>query len=206
MIGYLKGQIIYRQPPHLMIDVNGVGYEIEAPMSTFYAIPDGDKTVTLFTHLVVREDMQALYGFHSFQDRAIFRQLIKVSGIGAKMALAILSGMNIDEFIQCIQNRDALTLVRIPGVGKKTAERLIIEMIDKITGISISHSDMAISTEQTAQTAQNTEANTQHDAISALIALGYKQQDAHKMIKGISEKSLSVEDTIRLALKKTIKK
>ncbi|HHI77301.1 MAG TPA: Holliday junction branch migration protein RuvA, partial [Gammaproteobacteria bacterium] len=132
MIGRLCGRVVERQPPFLLLDVNGVGYEIEAPMSTFYALPADDRPVTLHTHLAIRDDAHVLYGFASAGDRALFRALLKVSGVGGKMALAILSGMSVDEFALAVQAGDTAALVRLPGVGKKTAERLIVERRDRL--------------------------------------------------------------------------
>ena len=130
MIGRLHGEIVYKHPPRLMLDVGGVGYEIEAPMSTFYALPETGAKVTLLTHLAVREDAHVLYGFAREAERELFRALLKISGVGAKMALAILSGMTADEFARCVQSADTAALTRLPGIGKKTAERLIVEMRD----------------------------------------------------------------------------
>ena len=132
MIGRLSGELVYKRPPFLMVDVHGVGYELEAPMSTFYDLPLQGGQVTLFTHLAIRDDAHVLYGFASDSERALFRMLLKVSGVGAKMALAILSGMSADEFSLCIQRDDTAALVRLPGIGKKTAERLVIEMRDRL--------------------------------------------------------------------------
>ncbi|HED40205.1 MAG TPA: Holliday junction branch migration protein RuvA, partial [Chromatiales bacterium] len=132
MIGRLRGRVVWKQAPQLLIDVNGVGYEVEATMNTFYTLPLESSEITLYTHLVVREDAQLLYGFASEAERAMFRGLIKINGVGAKMALTILSGMSIDEFAVCIRESDSATLTRLPGVGKKTAERLIIEMRDRL--------------------------------------------------------------------------
>ena len=128
MIGRLRGAIVYKQPPHLMVDVNGVGYELEAPLSTFHDLPAQGEQVTLFTHLAVREDAHVLYGFFNDSERTLFRALLRISGVGAKLALAILSGMNAEEFARCVQNDDTAALVRIPGIGKRTAERFVVEM------------------------------------------------------------------------------
>ena len=132
MIGRLRGEIVYKHPPQLMLDVNGVGYELDAPMSTFYDLPGVGETVTLVTHLAVREDAQILYGFLRESDRTLFRSLLKVTGVGARMALAILSGMDAQRFALCVQQEDVTALIRLPGIGKKTAERLIVEMRDRV--------------------------------------------------------------------------
>ncbi|MFK7854021.1 MAG: Holliday junction branch migration protein RuvA, partial [Granulosicoccus sp.] len=131
MIGMLKGVLLEKNPPSLLLEVAGVGYELDAPMSTFYALPELLSPVSLFTHLLVREDAQLLYGFASRTERALFRALLKVNGVGAKVALAILSGMSTDEFLACVSSKDVSALVRIPGIGKKTAERLLVELQDK---------------------------------------------------------------------------
>jgi holliday junction DNA helicase RuvA len=132
MIGRLRGEIVHKQPPFLLLEVNGVGYELESPLSTFYDLPGVGAQVSLYTHLLVREDAQVLYAFAGERERALFRALLKVSGIGAKMALAILSGMSVDEFARCVQTDNSAALVRLPGIGKKTAERLVIEMRDRL--------------------------------------------------------------------------
>ena len=142
MIGFLRGTLLKKQPPLLILDVNGVGYEIDAPMTTFYILPDIGNEIEIFTHLVVRDDAHLLFGFATENERHLFRNLIKVNGVGAKMALTILSGIEADEFSQCIQNNDAERLIKLPGVGKKTAERLIVEMrdrLDNLPKLTISH-------------------------------------------------------------------
>lgn len=200
MIGRLTGILIDKQAPGLLLDVNGVAYEIYAPMTTFYKLPDMGSKVSLHTHLVVREDAHLLYGFFDEVDRALFRLLIKINGVGPKLALAILSGMEAQAFVQCIHDGDSATLVRVPGVGKKTAERLVIEMRDRIKDwqqgkTATSHSGL-ISLESL--TIKN---SARHDAESALLALGYKNSEAAKAIAQIKEEGLSSEELIRLALK-----
>ncbi len=190
MIGTLTGIITQKQPPQLLIEVQGVGYEVFATMNTFYHLPESNQVTTLFTHLVVREDAHTLYGFHTQQERSLFRALIKVNGVGPKLALGILSGIEVDHFVQSIQNKEAAFLVRIPGVGKKTAERLIIEMHDKLD-------DWAAGNTHT----QLAHTQTSHDAISALIALGYKQKEAEHAVKHIFKSEFSCEQLIREALK-----
>jgi len=199
MIGRLKGRIAEKQPPMLLLDVNGVGYEIEAPMSTFYQLPAVEQECTLFTHLVVREDAWHLCGFATQMERRMFRDLIKVNGVGAKLALAILSGMGAEEFARCIQEEDSSALVRLPGVGKKTAERLIIEMRDRLkdweTGGMVLQS--VVSGEPVANQPKN-------EAISALIALGYKPQEASKMVSAVANQGGRSEDIIKAALRSAV--
>ncbi|HEB54980.1 MAG TPA: Holliday junction branch migration protein RuvA [Gammaproteobacteria bacterium] len=199
MIGRLRGRIISKQPPMLLIEVGGVGYEVEAPMSTFYQLPETDEEVLLHTHLIVREDAQLLCGFASEAERQLFRSLIKTNGVGAKLALAILSGMSALEFSRCIHEEDSVTLVRLPGVGRKTAERLIIEMRDRLpqTG-GAGPTEMAAGTETAGQT------NTDNDARHALEALGYKPAEAQRMVQKVAAEGLSSEDTIRAALKAAV--
>jgi len=199
MIGRLTGCILQKQPPWLLIDVNGVGYEIEAPMSTFYVLPDINATVVLHTHLLVREDAQILYGFASDSDRSLFRALLKISGVGGKMALAILSGMTASEFALAVQAGDVAQLTRIPGVGKKTAERLIIEMRDRLDKLELG--DAATGSVKPGE-APNTD---EGDAVSALIALGYKPNDASKMIRTVAEAGMNTEAMIKAALQAKLK-
>ena len=194
MIGRIAGTIIQSQPPFMMVDCNGVGYEIEAPMSVFFDLPPAGKPVVLFTHMVVREDAQLLYGFSSLAQRAMFRELIKVSGVGAKMGIAILSGLSADEFSQCIADQDVATLTRLPGIGKKTAERLIVEMQDRIQKLPVDTNAPVAS-----GGAASSAGSLQSQAISALEALGFKNAEARKMVK--SAGGDSVEDIIKDALK-----
>lgn len=203
MIGRIHGKIIDKQPPQLLVDVQGVGYEIDAPMSTFYQLPNLGEPVTLHTHLVVREDAQLLYGFASLAERSLFRSLIKVNGVGARMALTILSGMSADEFIACVQDNDAAALVRLPGVGKKTAERLIIELRDKLKDQLGKSSPMAGSG---ASSVAAVASSPVADAVSALIALGYKGAEASRMVRALETSDLSAEDIIRLSLQAAAKK
>ena len=193
MIGRLHGILIEKQAPTLLVDVNGIGYEIQAPMTTFYKLPDIGKEITLHIHFVVREDAQLLYGFIGKNERSLFRTLIKVSGVGPKLALTILSGVDPDTFVQCVMDNDITTLVHLPGVGKKTAERLLVEMRGRLKDWE-SSSDITITT--------STETNSAvKDALSALIALGYKSQDANRAIAKHKGKELSSEELIRLVLK-----
>ncbi len=196
MIGFLQGKLVEKTPPLLVMDVNGVGYEIEAPMTTFYSLPQLGESVKLHTHLVVREDAHILFGFISQADRLMFRTLIKVNGVGPKLALTILSGQSAEEFQRCIHDHDTQALVRLPGVGKKTAERLIIEMQDRLPKLDESSSLSNIE----ADTASVQQANPKQEAISALCALGYKPLDAQKMVQSIKAEDKSCEDIIRQAL------
>lgn len=196
MIGRLRGEIVFRRPPFLMLEVQGVGYELEAPMSTFYNLPEQGKPVILFTHLAVRDDAHVLYGFASESERSLFRTLLRISGVGAKMALAILSGMSADEFARCVQREDMAALVRLPGVGKKTAERLIVEMRDRLDKLqtAVSDSGMAPGPAKLPETPES-------DAVGALIALGYKPSEASRMVRTVESNDLSSEQIIRAALK-----
>lgn len=191
MIARLTGQLIEKQPPTLVVDVNGVGYELEAPMSTFYKVTLG-APVTLYVHQVVREDANLLYGFASREERDMCRTLLKVNGVGPKMALAILSGMEADAFAACIRQGDVATLTRIPGVGKKTAERLVIEMRDRVGDGPVSLSPIS---------GEAAPASPERDAITALIALGYKAAEAERAVGRIKTDNASAEDLIRQALK-----
>jgi Holliday junction DNA helicase RuvA len=199
VIGMLRGRIISRQPPTLLVDVNGVGYEVEAPMSTFYALPEGQAEVTLHTHLAVREDAHILYGFAREGDRALFRALLKVSGVGGKMALAILSGMTADEFALCVQAGDIAALTRLPGVGKKTAERLVVEMRDRLEGLSGNAAPLAATAAPVGMGGGDATA----DAVSALVALGYKPAEASRMVRAVAGDGLSTEALIKAALQGT---
>jgi len=196
MIGRLHGILLEKQPPQLLLDVGGVGYEISAPMTTFYELPETGNEITLHTHLAVREDAHVLYGFLREQDRLLFRTLIKVSGVGPKLALAILSGMSADEFAGCVQNGDSALLTRLPGVGKKTAERLVVELKDRLKDWQGATLMVGISTNRA------TPANDAlKDAISALVSLGYKPQEASRMVSQLESEGLASEELIRLALK-----
>lgn len=197
MIGRLSGQLLVRNPPQLLIDVNGVGYEVDAPMSTFYSLPEVGNKVTLHTHLVVREDAHTLFGFATENERAMFRALIKVNGVGAKLALTILSGISADDFTRCIMDGDAAALTKLPGVGKKTAERLIVEMKDVLKKWQTEAGEGAGISPVAALVKPN---DAVSDAVSALIALGYKPPEASGMVRGIETKDLSSEEIIRLSL------
>ena len=197
MIGRLHGVIIEKQAPDLLLDVQGVGYELLVSLNTFFAVPNIGESITLHTHFVVREDAQQLYGFAELGERTLFRHLIKVNGVGPKMALAILSGMSASEFALSVQNNDVATLVKLPGVGKKTAERLVIEMRDRLSDI-----DAGVSQGNMTTVAQP---GIAEEAESALIALGYKPQDAAKMVsRAESSEITSAEQLIRAALKSMV--
>ena len=202
MIGRLSGTLIERQPPQLLIDVNGIGYEVNAPMSTFYSLPELGSKVTLHTHLVVREDAHTLFGFATENERSMFRALIKVNGVGAKLALTILSGISSDDFVRCITDGDIASLTRLPGVGKKTAERLIVEMKDVLKKWQAEAGDDGSGSPVAALVKVN---DAVADAVSALIALGYKPPEASRMVSGVETKDLSSEDIIRLSLQSAAK-
>lgn len=199
MIGRIEGILLEKKPPHLLVNVVGVGYELQAPMTTFYRLPEVGQKVLLHTHLVVREDAHLLYGFSQEEERALFRNLIKVSNIGPKSALTILSGIEPDAFVRCVMDQDAASLSRLPGIGKKTAERLMIEMRDRLSDWQ----PHGTADETTAQ--NNTTNSAVQDAISALISLGYKPQDARRALlkleaQKVDTKNATSEALIRLAL------
>ena len=202
MIGRLQGKVLEKTPPFLLIDVNGVGYEVECTMSTFYQLPPSrNEEVTLHTHLIVREDAHLLFGFASLAERTMFRTLIKINGVGAKMALAILSGMSAEDFAACIVAEDAGSLTRLPGVGKKTAERLIVEMKDKLPKDMEPAAILPVSA-GTAAPAPAADASSQ--AVAALESLGYKPAEAARMVSGVKDEGLDTEEIIRLALKHSL--
>jgi len=200
MIGFLRGKLMHKAPPQLLLDVNGVGYEIEAPMTTFYDLPALGQEVKLHTHLVVREDAHILFGFASETERMLFRTLIKVNGVGPKLALTILSGQSVADFYRCVEDNDVKGLVRLPGVGQKTAERLIIEMRGRLP--ELDSSEVSISSVSNPVQLAN---SPKQEAVSALCALGYKPQDAAKMVQGIVVEDKTCEEIIRIALRGTIK-
>ena len=196
MIGFLRGILVYKAPPFLVLDVQGVGYEVEAPMTTFYDLPAINQEIKLHTHLVVREDAHILFGFSNEPDRALFRTLIKVNGVGPKLALTILSGQSAEEFHRCIHDNDTLALVRLPGVGKKTAERLVVEMRDKLPELD----GLATAGTDKTGTTKPSVGNPKQEAVSALCSLGYKPLDASKMVQNVSAEGKTCEDIIRQAL------
>jgi len=201
MIGFLRGKLVHKAPPFLVLDVQGVGYEVEAPMTTFYDLPAINEEIKLHTHLVVREDAHILFGFSTEADRSLFRTLIKVNGVGPKLALTILSGQSAEEFHRCIQDNDTQSLVRLPGVGKKTAERLVIEMRDRLPDLG----DSAMTKTDQTGTVIPSVANPKQEAVSALCSLGYKPVDASKMVQNISAEGKTCEDIIRLALQGAVR-
>lgn len=202
MIGQLRGIILEKQPPQLLIDVHGVAYEVDAPMSTFYHLPDVGLEVVLHTHFVVREDAQHLYGFYAKEERALFRTLLKVNGVGPKLALTLLSSIDPGEFIHCIMNNDLNSLTRVPGVGKKTAERLMIEMRDKVSNLPQSAASVSLPQALSSQRTSNSSAT--QDAVAALIALGYKPQEASRAVSKVDNGSLTSEEMIRQALREMV--
>lgn len=199
MIGRIRGVILEKQPPHLLIETGGIGYELEAPMTTFYKLPETGAEVMLYTHLAVREDAHLLFGFASESERQLFRTLLKVNGVGARLALAILSGMGAEDFARVVHDGDASQLTRLPGVGKKTAERLIMEMRDRLKDWQ----PAADSAGASAPASADDDASA--DAVSALVALGYKPQEASRFVHAIAEPGMSSEELIRAALKASVK-
>ncbi|HUY83769.1 MAG TPA: Holliday junction branch migration protein RuvA [Steroidobacteraceae bacterium] len=195
MIGFLRGRLHAKQPPHLVVDVGGVGYELEAPMSTFYGLPSAGEPVALFTHLVVREDAQALYGFASDGERRLFRALIKISGVGPKIALGVLSGASVEEFLRTVESGDTAALIRIPGVGRKTAERIIVELRDGARKLG------AAAGGEPLPPAAGEASSPYAEAFAALLALGYKPPEATRLVKAAAAPGLSTTEWIRRALK-----
>jgi Holliday junction DNA helicase RuvA len=200
MIGRLRGILEVKKPPYLLIDVGGVGYELQAPMSTIYQLPEVGSPVTLFTHFQVREDAQTLYGFYEARERALFKALIKVSGVGPKMALTILSGVDVLQFIKCVDNRETAMLVRLPGVGQKTAERLVIEMAGKLNNVVGSENEN-FSRKLFEEIIDSASPRAiEEEAVSALIALGYKPPEATRAIGRVLFEGASSQELIRRAL------
>jgi holliday junction DNA helicase RuvA len=191
MIGYLRGTLITKRPPSLTLDVGGVGYELEAPMSTFYRLPDLGSPLSLVTHLVVREDAHSLFGFFTEAERSLFRSLLKISSVGPRTALGVLSGMSVQGFYQCIRDKDLASLMKIPGVGQKTADRLLLEMKDRLPE-SLEADGSALPARSRAE----------GEAHGALIALGYKPSEVVRMLKDVDTTRLSTEETIREALRR----
>jgi len=190
MIGFLRGTLVSKRPPTLTLDVGGVGYELEAPMSTFYRLPDTGQSLSLVTHLVVREDAHVLYGFFTEAERALFRNLLKVSNVGPRIALGVLSGMSVDGFYQCVRDKDLVSLTKVPGVGRKTADRLLLEMADRLPE--------SLGTEASPPARSAAEGEAQ----GALLALGYKPGEVTRMLKDLDAARLSTEEMIREALKR----
>jgi Holliday junction DNA helicase RuvA len=192
MIGFLRGKITYKSPPSIVLDVNGVGYEVETPMSTCLSLPDVGTEIHLVTHLVVREDQHTLYGFADDVERQLFRNLLKVNRVGAKLALGILSGISVEAFIHCVQEEDLATLSKLPGVGKKTAERLILDMRDKVDGQGVSIAVLSVNPGETA--------GPRREAFTALTSLGYKPAEARRMLENADEGLATTEDILRNVL------
>lgn len=203
MIGRLRGELLLKRPPHLLIEVGGVGYELEAPMSTFYDLPALGATVTLVTHLVVREDAHVLYGFARERDRDLFRALLRVNGVGAKMGLAILSGMDTERFVRCVEHEDVHALTRLPGIGAKTAQRLVVEMRDRLAGLGAGGAAVPRGgLGGDVPSGQGTPVDDAlSDAVSALVALGYKPADASRMARAADNGAKTSEEIIRTALR-----
>ncbi|AUP75321.1 Holliday junction branch migration protein RuvA [Francisella tularensis] len=213
MISFIKGVLIEKDPTALLIDVNGIGYEVFVPMTTFYTLGDIDSQVSLYTHFVVREDAQQLYGFKSKVDKKVFQELIKVNGIGARTAIAILSGMDSKTLLHCIENKDYALLATVPGIGKKTAERLVVEIYDKLLKMANEIYAQTSGTTTTSQDSQAQQAPTSvvlansifNESVDALLALGYKQKDAEKMARSAMGDATTAAEVIRKALQGSIK-
>ncbi|MFC3608988.1 Holliday junction branch migration protein RuvA [Stutzerimonas tarimensis] len=198
MIGRLRGTLAEKQPPHLILDINGLGYEVEVPMTTLYRLPSVGEPVTLHTHLVVREDAHLLYGFAEKRERELFRELIRLNGVGPKLALALMSGLEVDELVRCVQAGDTSALVKVPGVGKKTAERLLVELKDRFKAWETMPSIAPLVVQAAPGVAVS---SAESDAVSALVSLGFKPQEASRAIAAVQEPDLSSEELIRRALK-----
>lgn len=199
MIGRISGILIQKKPPQVLVDVAGIAYEVDVTMNTLYQCPDEGQKITLHTHLVVREDQHSLYGFASLDERDLFRLLIKVNGVGPRLALTILSSMNVPVFVQCVQNQEVSALVKVPGIGKKTAERLLIEMRDRLNDWQAGGSAVRLP-DTSDEILRTTEHSAVSDAVSALIALGYKPQHANQAVAKLKSENQSSENLIRQAL------
>lgn len=191
MIGHLRGRLVRKAPPALIVDVGGVGYELEAPMSTFYRLPELGSEVELHTHLVVRDDAHLLYGFATEDERRLFRDLLRVTGIGPKIGLALLSGIDVETFMRCVETEDADALTRVPGIGRKTAERLLIEMRDRIRALGQLPSAAAKSSGT---------GGARAEAYAALVALGYRPVEVNRLLQGVEQEGAGTEELIRRAL------
>ncbi len=198
MIGRLRGTLAEKQPPHVILDVNGLGYELEVPMTTLYRLPAVGEALLLHTHLVVREDAQLLYGFFEKRERELFRELIRLNGVGPKLALALMSGLEVDELVRCVQAQDTSALVKVPGVGKKTAERLLVELKDRFKAWETVPGMATLVAEPRGVAAVP---NAEQDALSALISLGYKPQEASRAVAAVKQEGLGSEELIRRALR-----
>ncbi|WP_375753521.1 Holliday junction branch migration protein RuvA [Vibrio sp. HN007] len=208
MIGRLRGTLIEKQPPELLIEVAGIGYEVQMPMSCFYELPEIGQEAVVYTHFVVREDAQLLYGFNTVKERALFREVIKANGVGPKLGLAILSGMTAAQFVGCVEREDISTLIKLPGVGKKTAERLVVEMKDRLKGWGagdlFTPATDAAPMDSISGSESSTPTNAVDEAVSALIALGYKPQQASKVVSQVASEDMTSETLIREALKSMV--
>ncbi|GAM73582.1 Holliday junction DNA helicase ruvA [Vibrio ishigakensis] len=201
MIGRLRGTLIEKQPPELLIEVSGVGYEVQMPMSCFYELPEVGQEAIIYTHFVVREDAQLLYGFNTVAERALFREVIKANGVGPKLGLGILSGMTASQFVSCVEHEDISTLVKLPGVGKKTAERLVVEMKDRLKGWGAGDLFTPATDAAPIDNGVSKEDAALEEAISALLALGYKPQMASKVVSQVAQPEMSSETLIKEALR-----
>ncbi|MCD8514237.1 MAG: Holliday junction branch migration protein RuvA [Nitrincola sp.] len=206
MIGHLHGRVLEKHPPFLILDVGGVGYEVEASMNTFYRLPEIGADASIYVHMVVREDAQLLYGFVDRQERSVFRELIKTNGVGPKLAITLLSGISVDAFVRCVEYEDVATLVKLPGVGKKTAERLIIEMKDRLKNLSSITSVLPKSSDSSLPLMETISpvVDEKREAEAALLALGYKPVQATKAVEAAAKslgEQVSAEEIIRLALR-----
>ncbi|CNE42988.1 Holliday junction branch migration protein RuvA [Yersinia nurmii] len=201
MIGRIRGIILEKQPPLVLLETNGVGYEIQLPMTCFYELPEIGQEAIIFTQFIVREDAQLLYGFNDKQERALFRELIKVNGVGPKLALAILSGMSAQQFVSAVEREEITTLVKLPGVGKKTAERLVVEMKDRFKGLNGDLFNHTGEIPLPTTSAQISAADAEAEAASALVALGYKPQEASRLVSKIAKPGADCETLIRDALR-----
>ena len=207
MIGRLRGNLLEKQPPELLIEVSGIGYEVQMPMSCFYELPEIGTEAIIYIHYVVREDAQLLYGFNTKKERALFREVIKANGVGPKLGLAILSGMTASQFVQSVEREDISTLVKLPGVGKKTAERLVVEMKDRLKGWGAG--DLFTPATDSAPMDNGSDLITspqsaQDEAVSALISLGYKPVQASKIVSQVAKPDMTSETLIRESLKSMI--
>jgi Holliday junction DNA helicase RuvA len=194
VIGFLRGTLIQKEPPLLVVDVQGVGYEVEAPLSTCFGLPDVGQPVQLRTHLVIREDQHTLFGFATEAERRLFRELLKVSGVGAKLALGVLSGISVDGFVRCIETEDTASLVRLPGIGRKTAERLVVEMRDRVNGAR----SVAGAGPGPVPVAGG---DARNEALNALVALGYKPPEARRMLDRVPDEGQGTEELLRAVLR-----
>ncbi|ACS85933.1 Holliday junction branch migration protein RuvA [Musicola paradisiaca] len=201
MIGRLRGIVLEKQPPLVLIEAAGVGYEVHMPMTCFYELPELGQESVIFTHFVVREDAQLLFGFNNKQERSLFRELIKVNGVGPKLALAILSGMSAQQFVFAVEREEIGALVKLPGVGKKTAERLVVEMKDRFKGLNGDLFTAASDISLPATAGKADEPDPQAEAEAALVALGYKPQEAARMVSKVARPDADCETLIREALR-----